>query len=1786
MEDESNIELQMALCNRIEKTYENLRKERTERRTKGFLTAKRNEFYRYYEQLNANHQQIYNNLTAKLKKESIYITEQQYEKTLDVITNAEIKIEEWLEATIFSGQMSTSSLNNESIPNFVPVNTRTEQLKLPRINIETFTGDYHKWVTFKSLYENLIHKKVELSAVEKFHHLLSNTGGEAKRLISHYSITSENYESAWNSLLSRYNNKRALVNNEIKHLMELEKLQNETANKVKCMLDTINECLNSLKNLEIDTTTWSPFLIYIFVQKIPVETNRLWQNTLEDPTAIPSMKSFIAFLENRFRTLENITDASQHSAFSRFSNNYQQQSHRTRPPQNQYAFNNKSHAMQKYQSAPSNRTFARNQNNSSQQSSSNYNNPFRTKPSQTSNEHTHLSPKTFVVNNTIKCPICNEQHLILKCERFAKMSSEQKLAATATKQLCNNCLKVHATDQCKSFNTCKVCHRRHHTMLHDTQPSSSKDAIQVLSSTVLNSRPTTQILLATALVKIPDYNGTLKTMRCLLDQGSQASFITRSAVQLLRLQTTSIIANVAGIGNSKATTNAMVQLELKSIYNQFKISVVALVMPRITDHLPTSAVNTHHQWAHIDGLELADPSFFQTNKIDILLGADIYANIMLDGVKKGDYNAPMAQNTKFGWILSGQIFNSIHSNEQHEVTNYHTRKITSLHQKVDIDTQLRTFWEIEEIKKHREFTKEEKQCETFFYNTVERDETGRFIVGLPFKSNATDLGTSRPRALIRLNQLENKFKKNHDFHKEYFEVLEEYKTLSHMIPIKNLSTINNGYYIPHHAVKKETSTTTKLRVVFDASAKTTSGESLNDQLLIGPTLQQDLSSILMRWRMNPISLAADIKQMYRQIRVRYQDTAYQRILWYNKNNCLQDYELQTLTFGTAPAAYLAVKTLQHLASIEKQNHPQASKTISEDFYVDDLLTGAETEQEAIQKYKEITEILSKGGFELRKWISNSSTVLHAIPQAAREISLPISLDDTNTTKTLGIHYHPATDEFQFKVHQEDIKKIDTKRTLLSDISRLFDPLGLLAPVIITAKIFLQRLWQEGYDWDQQLSGSLKNDWHKFRSELNKLEELRLPRWLGKTKSKQAVQIHGFCDASERAYAAVVYIKYINSDNTIRTTMVTSKTRVAPIKTISLPRLELCGAVLLANLLTSVKNSLQLYNTETFAWCDSEIVLAWLAGKPIRWKTFVANRVVEITEHTNINQWHHIKSEDNPADCASRGLFPSELAAHSLWWAGPAWLKSSNLLQHHLHDNTESSKFSTNEEQKCQKLQTFHNIEQSTIIDKFSSLSKLLRTVAMMYRFIYNCKINSNKQIGSLTTDEIQLATTCCIKLAQQEFAEEINKLKLKLPIHKKSSIITFNPFIDQDGLLRIGGRIEHADLPYCQRHPVLLPAKNNFSCLLIKDAHLKTLHGGVQVIANLLRKRYWILKSKNEAKKFIRQCVICHRYRQTSTTQLMASLPKSRLQVCRPFTNVGVDYAGPIDLKVSKGRGTKTYKGYIALFVCFSTKAVHIEVVSDLTSPAFLASFNRFISRRGLPANVYSDNGSNFVGADRILKKIIKNSIEPEVTNAGVNQGIKWHFIPARSPHFGGLWEAGIKQVKRHLIKVIRNTTLTYEELTTVLTQIEASLNSRPITPISDDPNDFSALTPGHFLIGNELLAPPSEILTEQTTNSLTKWRLLSKLHQHFWNRWNQEYTTSLQQRSKWNIIQKNCQVGDMVLIKEQNQPPNKWKLGRIEQIHPGDDGNVRVVTVNTPTGQYKRGINKLSLLPIQNTSN
>ncbi|UYV70708.1 hypothetical protein LAZ67_8000337 [Cordylochernes scorpioides] len=990
------------------------------------------------------------------------------------------------------------------------------------------------------------------------------------------------------------------------------------------------------------------------------------------------------------------------------------------------------------------------------------------------------------------------------------------------------------------------------------------------------------VLLSTATIMVMNHQGKYQPCRALIDTASQATLITRDCLKKLNLEPSRTRVELAGIGGQILDRpNGVINLNFTSHFNMSRIfKTNALVVDKLKFE--------EHQFDHLQGLQLADPQYQYTAPIDILLGADIAFSLFKGAIKYGHEGQPKAIKTLLGWLLFGEI-----KTFQKKSRNY--QKLHTFNCTLNNWEPIFSLWEEELKTKPDPF--EDDFNEIHFKTTHERETSCRYIVRLPFKDPSL-LGESKPQAINCFLRMEQILKQQPQVYQTYKDFMQEYLVLGHMNEVKGNENDHKAFYLPHHPIIKEKSFTTKLRVVFNASSKTTTGYSLNDILHTGPKLQKDIFPLLLRFRSHPIAISADITKMYRQILVHPEDTPYQRIIWRDESGQgLKEYELKTLTYGTSCAPFLAIRVLKQLAHDEQIRFPTAEAILKSDFYVDDLLTGCETVENGHKLIRELDQLLQAGGFKLRQWASNKPTILDTLQETDKS-TFYANVDRENTLgiNLLGINWNPRNDEIGLR-KLEIIKNAPTKRNILSQIATIYDPLGWFAPVMLKIKLMIQTLWAAKLTWDEPIPVRLQESWKALQNDLASLHQVQIPRWIGMFEPA-TYEIHGFADASQRAYAAMVYIKIIHNSSIHEVYLLAAKTRVATLKTTTTPRMELCASLLLAQLTRLVCTVMSLNINKVTLWSDSTIVLSWLASEQNRWKPYVSNRVKDIQELLPC-RWMHVKGEDNPADLASRGISLDQLLDLELWWHGPPWLKTTS---QPYNDATPVINEKCLSEQRIKtNLFVKKNISYP-FITRYSSLNKFKRITGWIFRFFYNCrKLLKREKSGALSIEEIETFFIKIIRCAQQEdYYIDLKQLEAFQPLSGKSPLIKLNPFLDKGGLLRVGGRLNNALSSFDQKHPIILPKAHYITQLVIRHYHERLLLAGVQLTLSAIREKYWIPSGRCLVKQILFKCIKCARFRTKAVQQLMGNLPTSRTNWTRPFTKTGIDFAENIEFEKCK----------------------------------------------------------------------------------------------------------------------------------------------------------------------------------------------------------------------------------------------------------------------------------------------
>lgn len=1064
---------------------------------------------------------------------------------------------------------------------------------------------------------------------------------------------------------------------------------------------------------------------------------------------------------------------------------------------------------------------------------------------------------------------------------------------------------------------------------------------------------------------------------------------------------------MGGIGDTKCGVSKRANVVVSSLQNGYCADLEVIIIPKITSEIPAIHLNAS-DWPIPKNIGLADPQFNVPAKIEMLIGAELFCELLSIGQIKMDDKLPFLQNSVFGWIVMGKVANvKINAAFCGVVINGES----------GLENCLQKFWSMEEVAKNEPaYTKTEKALERYFIETMERDSSGRFVVRLPFYTNLEKIGQTKLMAQRRFFAVERRLAMIPEIQNQYAEFMEEYIRLGHMERIDEADIGEPNAFLPHHCIVRPEKATTKLRVVFDASAKSNNDVSLNDMMAVGPKLQDDLFDIMLRFRKYKYVMTADIEKMYRQTLVHPDDRNMQMIVWRFKNtDSLQYYRLKTVTYGTKSASYLATRCLKEAAIINEKEFPLASSAISNDFYMDDIITGCNDIGAAITLHYQLEKIMAEFGFNLRKWCSNYAEIIFNEPTEESMLNFKINEETQDYVKTLGVYWLSSSDTFHFKVKEFSSTKI-TKRIVVSEAAQLFDPLGLVNPVIVVAKTFMQSLWRLKLDWDEALPMELHGRWMHFRRQLVKLNSLSIPRYVTKRRYRSR-QLHAFADASEKAYGAVIYMRTVDMNGLIHVELCCSKSRVAPLDSTTIPRLELNAALLMAELVNRVKKGLDIDSKNIFYWSDSQCVLSWLRSESSSFKIYVANRVSGIQALADTNHWRYVNTSENPADVLFRGCLPDGL--NKMWFNGPEFLKESDESWKNEYVIPFFEYSDIEEKKKVSLIVTDDNHFVDTIQHK-NSFAFLNRIVGWVVRFTGG---RNAIKYSELTVKELHDAVMVIFKRMQRlHFSTEIDQLRRKLNISRQSKLVKSNPFLDENGVLRVGGRTDKSVRTYDERHPIILPGKHEFAWLMVQQIHMDNLHAGPQALLFIICQNYWIIGGAKLVRQVIHKCMLCARAKPKIMSQIMGNLPAERVRPSRPFSNVGVDYAGPITI-YHRIRGKVPTKSYMCVFVCFTTKAIHLEVASDMTTDAFMGCLKRFIGRRGRPEKIFCDNGTNLVGAKNELEKLYRiltdESSRNDMYKFAANQKIEWKFIPVASPHMGGLWEAAVKSMKYYLKRII-----------------------------------------------------------------------------------------------------------------------------------------------------------------------
>ena len=1656
-----------------------------------------------------------------------------------------------LDAFIEDQREQKNKPSTEKTSNSTPKSKPKSHTSIPKIALLKFDGDLKKWVSFRDSFNANIHDNPEISNVDKLQYLRGQLTGEAEAAIENLELSDENYENARKMLYDEYERPHKIIEAYLDSLLNLPTTSYERQS-IKHLYSTLETSMRGLASMGVKEGQYDVLLVRIVLNQLPPMLRKLIEREHGDGPW--------QFKELRDALKKEIT-----------------------------------HEQPFIVAAPIATEV-----------------PTTTAVFHTSATKTHsVRQSTPQAKKEKSCAFCKGAHFPNDCAIVSDPDKRNHFAKQSG--LCFNCLGKHRVSDCKSKGKCRNCSKRHHTSLcrgdpkptamvsenarESTATSRSDSKLQGTVSNTAIAQPVEPVhinfaktesdsrdrrdqsmLLKTAVAPIIAGHNTA-TATIMFDEGATRSFITTDLASKLNIKPDGYeMIALSTFADHTPQKKSLQRVTFALQTRDGPQEMTALITPKISAPMRNMMKKPLVNLPHLRNLALAHPiSDANFYEVSVLIGVDYYWDFVEDKTIRGP--GPTAVQSKFGYLLSGPTGMK---------TALPFADTTMLHVATNTwedDTKLQNFWDLETIGIKDDIHTTESKVSEFesFRKTHLRSADGKYVAKLPWKFDHPPLPTNyrvtekRTRGMIR--------RLSPDLLKVYDGIINDQLSRDFIEEVRD-DDVTRGHYLPHRSVKKD-SPTTPIRVVYDCScSQSADSPSLNDCLEKGSPLLNDLSEILLRFRANDVALTSDIEKAFLNVRLDEGDRDFTKFLWLSDPSDIESpfkvYRFKSVLFGAVCSPFIlnaVVKT--HL---ETNSANSTSADLKENIYVDNVVSGTGNTGDAMQYYENSNELMNTAGFNLRSWSSNCEEIRD---RAAKDGTL----EPNTNVNVLGLRWQTLSDNLTFAM-KADLTSDDplTKRKIAQSIGSVFDPLGMLSPVSIKGKVFNQKVWKENVAWDTPLSEMLTDEWKNIATDLQASLNVTFNRkyFSENTNLADAHELHVFVDASTKAYGAAAYIR-----NSNKTSLVMAKTRVAPMKETTIPRLELLAALIGARLLNFVYNALKdkMHITSRILWSDSQIVIHWIKSDK-KLPIFITNRVKEINSlRCDVK---YCPTKENPADLLTRGMSTRDLINSSLWWEGPAWLKHGDwpvcqlfdsavyhINADDIHDVIDKRVNATPTRDNAQTSGIQHVVD----ANRYSSLTKLLRVTALVLRFVSNLLGRDPRKSGLLTADEIQRAETLWIEDVQREkFPDEIRSLKKQTKENTLARQLTL--FLDEDRIIRCGGRLHNAPLEFDTKFPILLPSHHRFTNLVIYNAHSRVFHSGLQSTVTQLRRRFWIPKIRQVVKSLVRKCVTCLKVMGNSyRLPIQAPLQKYRVNEAPPFSITGVDFTGALLVRNRDGREKKAY---VCLFTCAITRAVHLEIVEDLTTTSFLNAFRRFSARRSLPSKVISDNATTYQTAATELRELFKS---PDVKQYFANKRVEWSFIPKRAPWFGGFWERMIGLTKTNMKKVLGRAFVSLDELNTIVAEIESTLNDRPITFLSADSDDEMPLTPSHLLHGRTLTNVPYPLVDEDEISDPSfeiqaklkkRYLRISQLLEHFWRRWTSEYLPALREHHKLSGKTDNqIKTGDVVLVHSDTERRINWKLAVVVKLNYGNDGIVRSADIRTAKGQTNRPITKLYPLEV-----
>jgi len=1436
-----------------------------------------------------------------------------------------------------------------------------------------------------------------------------------------------------------------------------------------------------------------------------------------------------------------------------------------------------------------------------------------------SSRHRHIFTKITEIEKpprkeaSLRCPIHKTDHTLDSCRSFKSKSMEDRRTFLKQNKLCFKCLNAaHQARDCPNKIKCEVCSSQSHcTLMHLYRPQpNGGERVSSSCTEICGRRVTGKSCAKLVLVNVYHQRDPTRQIKAyaILDEQSNRSLAKPELFHQLGIDGQNYEYTLNSCSGRFLTQGRRASGCTVEALNGTSHSLPTLIecadIPDNRDEIPTPRVVQHHK--HLADLEKQIPELDEDAEILLLIGRDMTEAHHVLEQRLGPPNTPFAQRLSLGWVVVGEVClgkthqpNQVNVNKLYLLNNGRPSYFEPcpseflVKEKNVAQSETPTTDQLFERTKDDErpaMSVEDKEFVHIMNKEFRKDTDGKWVAPLPFRQPQHKLPNNRPQALKRAKLLDTNLRRNPDKMQHFLKFMDNIFSNGHAELAPELKPGEGCCFLPifgvYNAHKPD-----QIRAVFDSSAKQ-DNISLNDVLIHGPDLTNSLLGVLLRFRREPVAIAADIQQMFYSFKVEEKHRNFLRFFWYrdNKPNMpLAEYRMCVHVFGNSPSPAIATYGLRQ--SVRNRDN-DVREFVNKNFYVDDGLTSLPTESKAIDLLKRTQEALAESGLKLHKIVSNSKDVMRAFPaeDLAKDLKdVNFDSSDLPTQRSLGVTWDLEADAFKFNILLSG-KKGTTRRSILSEVNSIFDPLGFLSPVTIEGKLILRDVVADTAGWDDYVSPILESRWRSWREALSQLEDFQIPRTYApespglSSESKLIV----FSDASEKAVAASAYLHTRLSNGSDHVGFVIGKAKVAPSRGHTIPRLELCAAVLATELASTVTEQLEMDMSKVMFFTDSKVILGYIQNRKKRFYTYVSNRVAKIHNRTSPSQWNYVPTDANPADCATRPIQVKDFLTSS-WLRGPTRLPTTSNNKDDGHNYelvTPEEDEEVRPEVRVSKTVVKRTFENK--FEKFSTWASLIRAISFLKRNIRTRKQDKEFMPEPVTVSK-QTEDVVIREAQNSAFQTEIEMLRKKRPVPLSSSICTLTPFLDDKDILRLGGRIKKAPMESSHKHPIILPRKSHVALLIVRHFHEKVHHQGRLITEAAVRSGgFWIIGAKRLIGSVLQGCVTCRRLRGKFQAQRMGDLPVDRLSPGAPFTVCGVDVFGPWAVVARKTRGGLSQsKRWAVIFTCMATRAVHLEVLEDMSSPAFINAMRRFVALRGPVKEFRSDRGTNFVGA---LESIHATGICVEdgpVQKHLHGTGTVWRFNPPHASHMGGAWERLIGIARRILDSMLLNShgqKLTHEVLCTFMCEVCAVMNSRPIAPLSADPENPEVISPAMLLTQKTEGLQPLTTSMDMKDLYRSQWRYVQLLSNTFWKRWRNGYLQTLQTRCKWTEERPNVKVGDVVLLKDTEVHRNQWPLGIVTRTFPSDsDNNVRTVELRVTRGEktatYVRPVTEMVLL-------